>query len=65
MSLPTTDRRRFLRGLGAVLPLPFLPSLTHRAFAAAAAAPPKRMVFRDLGARYHADRKELHALAGP
>ena len=58
MRLPMTDRRRFLRGVGAVLPLPFLPSLTHRAFAAAAVAPPKRMVFLGFGFGTHAETWE-------
>jgi hypothetical protein len=58
MRLPAIDRRRFLRGAGAVLPLPFLPSLIHRAFAAEAAKPPKRMVFLGFGFGTHAETWE-------
>lgn len=58
MSMPVIDRRRFLRGVGAVLPLPLLPSLTHRAFAAAAATPPKRMIFLGFGFGTHAETWE-------
>lgn len=43
-------RRTFLRATGAVIGLPFLESLNHRAFSAApAAAPPKRMIFLGMG----------------
>lgn len=58
MAQPRLDRRRFLRGLGAALPLPFLPSLAHRAFAAAAAVPPKRLVFLGFGFGTHAETWE-------
>lgn len=47
------DRRRFLRGTGALIALPALESVGFRRFASAAetaqATPPKRMVFLGLG----------------
>lgn len=50
MSKYSLTRRRFLRGAGALLPLPFLPSLGYRAFSAERAVkPPKRMIFLGLG----------------
>ena len=50
MSPLTHSRRRFLRGVGTCLPLPFLPSLERQAFAAAAVPkPPKRMAFVSFG----------------
>jgi hypothetical protein len=52
------NRRQFLRGLGAVLPLLFLPSLTHRSFGTSPAAPPQRMVFLEFGFGTHAETSE-------
>ena len=50
MSPLNCSRRRFLRGAGACLPLPFLPSLERQAFAAAPVPkPPKRMAFVSFG----------------
>lgn len=46
VSTHTASRRRFLRGLGTVMSLPFLESLAPRGFAAAKSAkPPVRMAF--------------------
>lgn len=56
MKKSSLTRRRFLRGTGALLPLPFLSSLGHRAFASEKAVkPPKRMIFLGLGFGVTAD----------
>jgi hypothetical protein len=50
MPQSSLTRRHFLRSAGAMLPLPFFPSLAHRAFTAEASVkPPKRLVFLGLG----------------
>ena len=53
-----TNRRSLLRGTGALISLPFLESLGHRKFAAAAAPTgvPKRVVFMGMGFGVTADR---------
>ena len=42
---PAISRRAFLHGSGVSLALPFLEAMMPRVSSAAAAAPPKRMVF--------------------